>query len=93
MVSGTTHTITTGMATFSLNTNLTAILSQIRLNGSTVLTYNSGTSGPSITFVPQQTGVYGTSPRTLSSHTHAVVDYVEVSGSGPVKAAILAEGT
>lgn len=89
------YVVTTGsnnLAQFQLNNSLGAIIEAIALGGQQILSHSSNNAGPSITFVPQKTGQYGSTPRTLTADQHGSITYFEVSESGPVKTTVLAEG-
>ncbi len=96
--SGNTHIISTGEADFTIDETIGSLISKIEMDNDTILnsnTINSNNSpGVSLTFIPQQTTQYGSSPRTITSQDDASsVDYFEITENGPIKAVVMIEGT
>ena len=88
--SGNQHVISTGTAQFTIVQTLPALISSIQVGSDSLLAGSSSGSGPSITFIPQQSQ-FGTAARTLDAND-ASVTYFEITESTPVKATVLAEG-
>lgn len=89
---GNVHTVTTGVAEFTIDQTLGSLIRQIKLGSDTVLTDSRNQAGVTITFVPQRTNQFGSSPRTLTSENNGSVTYFEITESGPVKAVVMSEG-
>ena len=92
------HVISTGEAQFTIDETIGSLIREIQMENDTILSTTSTgtttTSGVSLTFIPQQTNQYGSSPRTItSSDASSTIDYFEITESGPVKAVVMIEGT